>query len=320
MTEELPRLKHNRELAAAYISAQGNPPCWPKVSNQIETMPLQRDKLYANGYNPTIVEQDGSIFMCYRYHAGTLASKLAAARIHPDTGSVESNWGVEAAGHSLEDPRFFKLISGQLWMSWVEAYWPIKSQGSVRYGAFKGTALAESARPEYGLNDGDHLEKNWVFFEHDGNIYFIYASHPKQVVVRWSGKLEQEHVTPGPRWPYGEIKGGTPPVPYEGKLLRFFHSTLETEWQPPKRAYYIGACLMNPEPPFETVSVSRKPVIYGSTDDDLTPEARKACPHYKPKVVFPGGIIQRNGYWLLSLGANDCECVIAKITPENLNL
>lgn len=319
MNAEAPRLRHNRELAAAYIASAGNPPRYPKVSEQVECLPLQRDKLYARGYNPTIVDQDGSIFMCYRYHEGTLASKLAAARVE-ESGTILSNWRVEATGHSLEDPKFFKLSNGQLWMSWVEAYWPVKPQSSVRYGGFKGTSLCESARPSYGQNDGDHVEKSWTFFEHKDSLYFIYSCSPKQIIVRWSGQLEGEHVTTGPRWPYGTIKGGTPPIPYEGKLLRFFHSTLETEIDLPLRRYYIGACLMNPEPPFETVAVSRRPIIYGSEADDLTPDERKACKHWKPKVVFPGGVVQRDGHWILALGANDCECLLAKIKPENLNL
>ena len=155
-------------------------------------------------------------------------------------------------------------------MSWIEAYWPVKAVGSVRYGFFRGSTLNEAARPVYGQNDGEHMEKNWTFFEHGDQLYFIYQCSPKQVIVRWSGKLEGEHITEGPRWPYGQIKGGTPPIPYEGKLLRFFHSTLDNEVDLSLRCYYIGACLMNPEPPFEVVAVSRKPIIYGSTADNLT--------------------------------------------------
>lgn len=316
---EAPRLKYNRDLVAAYIAAAGSPPRWPKVSEQVECLPLETGKLYPHAYNPTIIDRDSSIFMAYRYHEGTLASKLATANVS-ETGEVLNNAKLDAVGHSLEDPKFFKLGSSELWMSWVEAYWPVKAVGSVRYGFFRGNALNEAARPVYGQNDGDHMEKNWTFFEHKGELFFIYQCSPKQVIVRWSGKLEGEHITEGPRWPYGTIKGGTPTIPHEGKLLRFFHSTLDNEIDRPLRCYYIGACLMNPDPPFDVVRVSRKPVIYGSTADDLTPEARKACIHWKPKVCFPGGVVERKDHWLLSLGVNDSACAIAKIKPEDLYL
>ena len=319
MTPEPPRLTHNRTLAADYIASSGILSRYPKISEQVECLPLRLDKLQKWGYNPTIIDHDGSIFLCYRYHEGTLATKLAGARIS-ETGEVLGSWPIEANGHSLEDPKFFKLASGELWMSWVEAYWPVKAVGSVRYGFFRGTNLNESARPQYGQNDGDHMEKGWTFFEHRDSLYFIYKSNPKQIIVRWSGQPEGEHVTEGPRWPYGEIKGGTPPIPYEGKLLRFFHATLDNEIDLPLRRYYLGACLMNPEPPFEVVAVSKKPILYGSEADNLTPDERKACKHHKAKVVFPGGVVQRDGYWLVSVGINDCSMALAKIKPAMLNL
>ena len=312
---EPPRLRHNRDLAAAYI---GDRPRWPKVSEQVECLPLDLGKLHKNAYNPTIIERNGSLFMAYRYHEGTLASKLAVAYV-ADNGAVRGNHKLDLVGHSLEDPKFFQFGSGELWMSWVEAYWPVKAVGSVRYGGFKGESLHEAARPVYGQNDGDHLEKSWVFFERGGELYFIYQSSPKQVIVRWSGKIEGEYVTPGPHWPYGEIKGGTPPIPYEGKLLRFFHSTLENEIDLPRREYYCGACLMNPEPPFEVVQVSRKPILYGSLADGLTAEDRQKCIHWKPKVVFPGGAVERDGHWVLSVGVNDSAIDLCKINPQQLN-
>jgi predicted GH43/DUF377 family glycosyl hydrolase len=95
---------------------------------------------------------------------------------------------------------------------------------------------------------------------------------------------------------------------------------LDNEIDLPPRCYYIGACLMKPEPPFDTIAISRKPIIYGSTVDNLTPEARKQCIQWKPKVVFPGGVVERKDHWLLSVGVNDSAVAIAKITPENLNL
>lgn len=319
MTTEAPRLKHNRELAAAYIASSGVPARWPKVTDQIECLPLETGKLHPWGYNPTIVDRNGSLCMAYRYHEGTLASKLAIAQIS-ETGAVASNRKLDAVGHSLEDPKFFTMANGELWLSWVEAYWPVKAIGSVRYGVLKGDDLREAARPNYGQNDGDHLEKNWTFFERGGDLYFIYQSSPKQIIVRWSGKLEGEHITNGPRWPYGEIKGGTAPIPYEGKLLRFWHSTLENEIDMPRRCYYIGACLMKPEPPFDTVQVSRKPILYGSLADGLTAEDRQKCIHWKPKVVFVSGAVERKDHWLLSLGVNDSACALAKIKPQDLQL
>ena len=206
------------------------------------------------------------------------------------------------------------------WLSWCETYWPVKAIGSIHLGMLKGQTIAETSRPAYGQNDGEHMEKNWVWFVQHNRIHFIYQRSPRQIVVEWSGAFVTQHETPGPRWPYGPIRGGTTPIPHEGKLLSFFHSRLSNDLNPNPHRYFIGACLMDPNPPFATVALSRKPVLYGSEVDDLQPAERKTVTAYFPKVVFPLGLVARPGHWLLSLGVNHCECVIAKISPKDLHL
>jgi hypothetical protein len=72
--------------------------------------------------------------------------------------------------------------------------------------------------------------------------------------------------------------------------------------------------------PFAVVRVSRRPILFGSEIDSLTLEQRQACKHFKANVVFPGGVVVRDGYWLLALGVNDSACAVAKVTPAALNL
>lgn len=323
MTEDPPRLLHNRTLADAYIATTGVVSRFAPVSEQVEVLPLEKSWLFPFGYNPTIIDHDGAIYMAYRYHPdiAMTKTKLAAARLS-ESGKVEQNWTLNVEGHCLEDPKFFRM-DNQIWMSWVESWFPVKPIGSVRYGCFhggdsvNGNIVREKARAEYGQNDGDHLEKNWVFFKRDAHIYFIYRQSPKLVVVQWSGQCDNEFFSDMPHWAWGEIKGGTAPVEYEGKLLRFAHSTLECNVDKTPRRYYVLALLHDPEPPFRVVAMSKKPVIYGN---EACSVQREDCPHYKQNVVFPGGLIARDGYWLLALGANDCEAVIAKLKPEDLHL
>jgi hypothetical protein len=314
-----PRVTHNFNLWTKYAAEKNVTSRFEAVTSQIEILPLDTAGLFPGAYNPTIIDREGSIFMAYRYHGDTPATKLATARIRPD-GSIEGNSKLEAVGHSLEDPKLFN-VGSELWMSWVEAYFPVKIQGSVRYGFFREAQLNEVERPAYGQNDGDHIEKSWVFFQYQGEVFFIYKSDPKQVIVRWSGKMAGEYVTDGPGWAYGHIKGGTSPIEYDGKLLRFFHSTLDNEFAFPHktaahRRYFLGACLMEPEPPFRIVAVSRKPIAYGSESGGLTPPPF----HFKPRVVFPGGAIARDWGWIVSVGINDCQCALLKITPKDLHL
>jgi len=315
-----PRLQWNRELAAAYIKAAGSPPRYPKVSDQIECLPLQTVKLQPLGYNPTIMDWDGSIFMAYRYHSGDLSTKLAVARLS-DTGEVISNWLLPIAGYgSFEDPKFF-IHNGQGWLSFVQSNYPKGLNCVVKHGRFGGDHLKEIVLPAIGKNDFTAMEKNWVFFEAEGSLYVIYRCGSTQQIMRLEGsQASQPLESPVPHWPYGQPRGGTAPVPYEGKLLRFFHTHLQNELTPPHHRYYIGACLMDSTPPFAVTAISRRPILYASEADDLTPEQRKACKHWKQSVVFPGGVVAQDGYWLLAIGENDSACKIVKVKPENLNL
>lgn len=310
------RLEHNRKLMEEYVASSGVHCRFSKVSEQVDCIPLQRDKLKPFGYNPSIIEHDGRMFMAYRYHQGTPSTKLAMAEIK-ETGEVVSGWPLVMDGRSIEDPKLFPH-NGHVFMSWVEASYPeLPLRSVVKWGLYAHLDghIVSPTQIQFGRNDWTALEKSWVMFEHEGNAWFIYQSSPEQMVVRVD-TLEPQ-VSPGPKWAYGTIKGGTAPVPYEDKLLRFFHSTLDNdpgEWY---RRYFIGAMLMENRPPFAVTHVSKTPIIYGNETGFVK---RNDCEHFKGNVVFPSGVIARDWGWLLSLGENDSSCVIAKVTPKELNL
>lgn len=110
------------------------------------------------------------------------------------------------------------------------------------------------------------------------------------------------------------------PVDYDGHLLRFFHSTSDSGPKNRYRVYCMGAYLMEKRPPFRMIRMSKKPIIFGSPHGVVVDLDKKKCPHWKPNVVFPGGVVTRNGHWLVSIGVNDCECALIQVKPEDLNL
>ena len=107
-------LDHNRNLCRAFVQSSKVYSRYPKVSEQIETLPLQRGQLFAHGYNCTLAEDAGCLLLCYRYHEGpALQTKLALARL-TETGQVLSNTRLLVNGYSNDDPRFFRLANGDL--------------------------------------------------------------------------------------------------------------------------------------------------------------------------------------------------------------
>lgn len=321
-------LEHNTLLCSAYMNTTKIHGRYPKVSEQLECLPLETHKLSPYGYNPAITETASKteMSMVYRFHKGGLSTSLAMAVVDYD-GKVISDHELHVKdGRSVEDARFL-VHKGVFNLSFVDSTFPnIPITSVVRRGelipGIKNTGLVNLVKDDIGYNDNTRIEKNWVYFDRNGTLYCIYECAPmhRVYVVDGGSKPHLTFESQGVKWPYGVARGGTPPVEYEGRLLRFFHSRLENEIGGVRHRYFMGAYLMNPEPPFDVVWVSKRPILYGSESDTLTKEQRAECKHRKPNCVLPFGVVERDGGWLVSVGINDCISAIVKVKPENLNL
>lgn len=152
-------------------------------------------------------------------------------------------------------------------------------------------------------------------------LYCIYQRYPEQIIYEMEGAAAvQEYRCPGMRWPWGEPRGGTVPMPYKGLLLHFFHSGLDYEIAPWRRRYFIGAMLTEANPPFKPLKISNRPVLWGAEGDSLSLTERSGCHHFKAKVVFPLGATDLGGgRFLLSAGINDCHCGLFTVNEKDLH-
>lgn len=317
-----PRITHNADLCTQFIAAHNVSARYPRVIEQVDYLPIEKGKLVRFGYNPSIISDGDGLLMAYRYHDGdTLATRLALAELDLG-GKVLSNRTLEVNGEaiSVEDPKLFRF-EGQVWIEWVQSTWPNRPVTSVvKYGRLEGNKVVSVHQP--AVNSPKAIEKNWVPMPAgEGLMRFIYECSPNQNIIEViSGNPVNQLRCPGPVWSYGQIRGGTVPLPYNGKLIRFFHSGLDNEFGPQPRRYFCGAYLMEAQPPFRPVAVSRKPIVYGSELDLLTGDERRKCIQYKRQVVFPGGAVFHEGEFLVSVGINDSACAILRIKPDQLNL
>lgn len=318
MTELAPRTKYNADLSAKWMAELKVTARYPKVSQQVELLPLQLNKLIRYGYNGSILEHEGCLLLAYRYHDGqTLSTKIALAQVS-FAGDVLSNrtLDIPCDGQSVEDPKLF-LWNDNPMVCWVQSTWPeAPPTAVVKYGVIEGSRVVSVHQP--APPKPKPIEKNWCPMTKGT---FIYDSEPDQTILTFEGdKLHEEQHCPAPHWPYGAIRGGTPPVPYRGQLLRFFHSGLDNEYDGWRRRYFLGACLHDRTPPFAVSAVSARPIVYGSEIDDLPVSQRGDCPQYKGRVIFPGGAVEHDGHFLVAAGCNDSAVVILKIKPDQLNL
>lgn len=314
-----PRVVYNERLATKWRNGNGKFVLFPAVAKQLETVVINRHALHPFGYNPSVADWQGRTFMSYRYHGDTLATKLAMAELDAKF-NVVMNRPIEIQGNtSQEDGRLF-IKDGQLWICWVDSTWPsAPPKAVVRYGRLiedgRKWRVDQVDQPQIGKNDGSAIEKNFVPWPNGSEMRFIYSSYPKQIIY---GKQTWDR--DGMRWSWGEPRGGTTPIPYKGKLLRFFHSSLNNEPSHWIRRYYIGALILEPEPPFAPVAISKEPILKGSEESDLTQTEKSSCLQWKPKVCFIAGLLQREGCWWLSVGTNDSSCVLVRITEKDLHL
>ena len=314
-----PRVTHNIALWEKYRDDNAVVARYPAVSEQVELLPLDTTKLPPFAYNPSICKIGGKLSMTYRYHFdGDARTRLGVAIIVDNVAvnPVDLTFTDPATGNSIEDARLFRF-HGETSVSWIDSTL-VRGQRPrclVKYGHIEGRCkIAKTYQPKAGHNDGTAMEKNWGFFESDENLFAVYICDPVHTVLQIQGNVViNEYKTDLVRWPYGAIRGGSF-VPYDGKLLRFFHSRTDVGVGRLEPRYYIGACLMEYRPPFKVLAVSRKPIVYGS---ELP---RYGVHHFKENVAFPGGAMVDGDAFVVAIGVNDAACSLVRITPKELNL
>jgi predicted GH43/DUF377 family glycosyl hydrolase len=290
-------------------------------------------------WNCGLLRYKGRLWMCLRYHLPREhASRCATGMIALDkktfqpTGPFQHlNLPARIGDEHFEDARLF-LYKGEPYVSYTEMtgykpghpyfctmkYARLKLVGSVWH-------VVEAWHPRYGQNDGGAREKNWAFFEHDKTLFAVYADGPTRKVIQLEGdQVVAEHESPGAFWPWGTIRGGTPPLLLSGgkEYLAIFHSSLATEQAPHYVRYYGAAYRFEAKPPFAITAISDAPLMTGSEEDGHGYDPRYA-EGWKPFIPFPCGLVPVNPLdeaegWLVSLGVNDWQCAVGRIKPQQL--
>lgn len=307
-----PHVAHNQALMLKFLDERGIKNQWPPVIEQAESHVIVG---LPEGYNPSIIRFNGKLVLCYRFHPdGTKSTRLGIAELDEDfkvlsTQTLDINDDVP----SHEDGRLY-VWKQDLYLCYVSSHWPNILACNVKYCRLSKPDHWRCDQPvDYPHSDRDTTEKNHVPFPHGDQLRIIYRTNPRQVI--YTANTNEEFVTNALPWPYGEMRGGTTPIPYQDKLLRFFHSRINNDCPPIPWRYFVGAMLLDVEPPYKMVAVSRRPILIASeVGGDPTRH------HFKPSIVFPAGAIEHDGGWLLSIGINDSACALVKIKQKDLNL
>lgn len=269
----------------------------------------------AFSYNPSIINWQGKTYRTFRFHPNPIHWRTelwisdgeTCSKINPPNDFKE---------HSIEDGRLF-IFRNQLYLSYVVSR-AINNVFNcvIQYAqVVKDNAewkLVNHRQPRYGKNDFSALEKNWVFFEYQNQLYAIYECSPQQVVVQITeGEPSGQFRTDSPQFVKGAIRGGTTPIPYQGQWLRFFHTQSGVREEP---YYHVGALLMEPHPPFRITKIGSLPVASGN--EQYFPKWK----FWKANVLICYGAVEEDGGWRVACGVNDSACVDLIVKPEHLHL
>jgi len=204
-------------------------------------------------------------------------------------------------GQGIEDPRIFRFL-GELWV----------------YGHFRGNYEGKCVHSPviFKINDSSkvirlytdnmrEIEKNWMPFEYDGELYFEYDINPHVIlkcdvesgycrIVYTSDKLNRNNHIISKK----HLGGGAPPKLFEMNGVKYFLGFGHTREVKPvirKNFFYV----FRATPPFDIIMV-------GNEIDVLEDENRD--------VEFGSGmVIKNNNNVIIACGISDCYSMISEI-------
>lgn len=307
----------------------------PSLFEQVDGVLVGPQKLIPSPrcWNPGLFRYAGRLWMSYRYHLNEPSGRCATAIQRLDEKTLQPvgrgrrvMFPNDNGSQHYEDARLFSF-RGEPYMSVTEmtGYRPgVDYSCQIKYARLRLVGekwtVREYLTPRHGNNDGSAKEKNWIFFEADRQLWFIYQDGGKHEVCRVEGEQVVETIeTPAAVWPWGQVRGGSPPIELGGKLYCVFHSSIATEEPPHYVRYYAGVYEMEAKAPFRILRVSRGPLMCGSEADGHRVDPRYNA-GWKPYVVFPGGIVQDGKRQLVSVGVNDWACAVVRLRLQDVEM
>lgn len=154
----------------------------------------------------------------------------------------------------------------------------------------------------------ESVEKNWQFFEFQNRLHCVYHVNPHKVLTYADdGKaITSLCETKSPiKWHQTDLRGGAPPVLIGDEYYHWFHTFHLDDSD--KKLYTVGLYTFSTSYPF----LAKRCIPY--------PFMRAEHPNaYGHSIVFPCGVILKDGKWILSYGHNDVSCKIAIFNANDI--
>lgn len=273
--------------------------------------PLRSSSEVVHRFNPSLIRFADRWLIAYRI--GRTQSRLALAELDDEfqwrSESLLQLPSLPESRDGQEDPGLFRFRD-ELWLSYTGHERPLNTMLLAKITP-EGDVL-EHLAPE--LVNRQPREKNWVFFDSEGELHAVYHGAPHRVLRVTGSNAEllphqsRHFVLPTAfPWPYGDVRGGAPPVLVNGEWYHFFHTQVQQE--PAKHLYCLSLYAFSAAPPFGITRLVRAP-LYAPVG---------VCPDTKtPYVVFPAGAVLDDDRWLISVGEWDASCRVLEFARSEV--
>jgi hypothetical protein len=261
-------------------------------------------------FNPSILSDgDGYLFACrdrFWYRSNIFIGRLDGA-FRPIGRWRQLDLMHPTADTSREDPRLFRF-RGRVHMAFMGAAHglraPTQNQLYARLSG-DGMSVEEVFAPHYPARQ--RWEKNWSFFEYDGELFAVYSFTPCRILRIEGNAATLAHEMPTAAiWQGGEIWGGAPPVLVGNELWCFTHDRIYDG----HLLYRTGLVTLDRRPPFAVRRIVPEPIL--AADRRTKPALQYSS------VVFAGGAVRCGDDWVIAHGIHDHWCELHSFSHAGL--
>ncbi len=308
--------------------------------DSVALLPENWRKFAAEGpvraFNPGLMRDGPGWIFAYRIVAADGLRRIALCRLDQHLRIVagsQVSWSdyvrfrrdgnyPEPATTWFADPRLYRL-GGKLWIHWNSGWHePHNCQFLQELDA---TTLLPLAPPREMVLRGERrkLEKNWTCFETEaGEFRAVYSIFPHCILgfsVAGDADISFEPIA-SHEWSlahypacHGGLRGGAPPVFFEGELWSFCHSVHDGDdgYRYAPTAYAFSA-----KAPFAPTARPKAPLKFAGSF--ATTRAHARLNPAVGEVIYPCGAAHDAARWLVSHGINDESCAISIIRHEHV--
>lgn len=305
-----PILKHSdyRHIKTTTVEQQCKWRDW-----RVETFEFERNSDEVI-FNPSTADGNWFFRSSFVTEANRQKSRIFATKGQLKAARADRLWLdlVGFAGDEFEDPRAI-VHEGEIAVSYTRL--SARSYPSQEIAFLNpDLSIRDVWHPPIGHNGASPKqaampEKNWIWFNHEGEWYCIHWLEPMQVYRVVKGlpveKFETNNVNR--RWMHGHRHGGAHPTRIGDEFFGFCHSLMPWSGRDRSR-YYICAYAFAAKPPFGMTRLTRVPFLESEDDVRTNP-----C-----SCVIIGGAEYRDGQWTLAAGVRDDTSLKIYIPHEHI--